>query len=102
MPKSILPKKLVKTNMCLGKTEIIKRFIYGEGSPSIKTVLPKKLVKSTSTTYRSYREYRDKQVCRKDTHNARKRTAKDAEVDFTKKIGKDKYVSRENGNYQTI
>lgn len=45
MPKSILPKKLVKTNMCLGKTEIIKRFKYGEESPSIKTVLPKKLVK---------------------------------------------------------
>ncbi len=46
MPKSILPKKLVKTNMCLGKTEIIKRFIYRDESPSIKTVLPKKLVKT--------------------------------------------------------
>ena len=89
--------------MCLGKTEIIKRFIYRDESPSIKTVLPKKLVKTTSTTYRSYREYRDKQVYRKDIRNEQtKRTAKDAEVDFTKKIGKDKYVSRENGNYQTI
>ncbi len=46
MPKSVLPKKLVKINMCLGKTEIIKRFIYREGSPSIKTVLQKKLVKT--------------------------------------------------------
>ena len=45
MPKSILPKKLVKTNTCLGKTEIIKRFIYRDESLSIKTVLPKKLVK---------------------------------------------------------
>lgn len=45
MPKLILPKKLVKTNTCLGKTEIIKRFKYGEESTSIKTVLPKKLVK---------------------------------------------------------
>lgn len=45
MPKLILPKKLVKTNTRLGKTEIIKRFKYGEESPSIKTVLPKKLVK---------------------------------------------------------
>ena len=34
--------------MCLGETEIIKRFKYGEGSPSIKTVLPKKLVKTNT------------------------------------------------------
>ena len=47
MPKSILPKKLVKTNTCRVKTEIIKRFKYGEGSPSIKTALPKKLVKTS-------------------------------------------------------
>ena len=44
----------------------------------------------------------EKQVYRKDTHNEQKRAEKDIKVDFTKKIGKDKYVSRENGNYQTI
>ena len=56
MPKLILPKKLVKTNMCLGKTEIIKRFKYGEGSPSIKTVLPKKLVKTNVNDIQSIQE----------------------------------------------